>query len=270
MFTASVVTFRTPKAEIEHCVELFLASPRLEALYVVDNACQDSICAMLHGIPRVVYIPSPNNGYGAAHNRAIRRARGNHGDTPFHLVANTDIDFDPQVLTDIDDFMAGHPDIGCLQPRIVGPDGELQHTCRMLPTPADLLLRRFMPSWMCRASRDRYLLKHLDPGRAWNIPYHQGSFMFLRREALEEVGGFDERFFMYPEDIDLTRRIHRHWATVYWPGATVTHNHRGESYSSGKMLRVHMTNMVKYFNKWGWLFDSERRAMNRSIAPYRE
>lgn len=116
--------------------------------------------------------------------------------------------------------------------------------------------------------REKYLLKHLDDTATWDIPYHQGSFMFLRKDALKAAGLFDERFFMYPEDIDLTRRIHRHYRTLYWPGVTITHSHRAASYHSPRMLWIHVTNMIRYFNKWGWLRDEERRRMNDAISRY--
>jgi hypothetical protein len=86
--------------------------------------------------------------------------------------------------------------------------------------------------------------------------------MLLRTEALEKVGLFDERFFMYPEDIDLTRRIHRHYATCFYPDVSVIHAHTQGSYKNRKLLWIHLINMAKYFNKWGWLCDSERRKIN--------
>ena len=76
---------------------------------------------------------------------------------------------------------------------------------------------------------------------------------------------FDPRFFMYPEDIDLTRRMHRLGHTVYWPHATIVHAHRAESKRSARMRRIHIVNMMRYFRKWGFFFDSERRHVNRRL-----
>lgn len=89
--------------------------------------------------------------------------------------------------------------------------------------------------------------------------------MFIRSEALKAEGLFDERFFMYPEDIDLTRRIHRHWKTLYYPACEIVHDHRAESYKSLRMTKIHIINMMRYFNKWGWWVDGERRRFNKSI-----
>jgi GT2 family glycosyltransferase len=89
--------------------------------------------------------------------------------------------------------------------------------------------------------------------------------MFFRLSALEKVGLFDERFFLYPEDIDITRRMHKYFRTMFWPSVSIVHAHRAASYKNSKMLLIHMWNMVKYFNKWGWFFDRERKAWNNEV-----
>jgi GT2 family glycosyltransferase len=88
--------------------------------------------------------------------------------------------------------------------------------------------------------------------------------MFLRTKALTVSGLFDERFFMYPEDIDLSRRIHEHYDTLYYPHVFITHKHEAASYRNYKMLWIHIKNMVKYFNKWGWFKDKKREEINFS------
>jgi len=115
------------------------------------------------------------------------------------------------------------------------------------------------------SSNARYELRHLDHSRPINAPYLSGCFMLLRTEALTKAGLFDERFFMYPEDIDLTRRIHRDYLTLYYPSETIVHAHRQASYHSLKMLWIHVTNMCRYFNKWGWLCDREREQYNSLV-----
>ena len=86
--------------------------------------------------------------------------------------------------------------------------------------------------------------------------------MLLRQSTLKEVGLFDERYFMYPEDIDLTRRIAMHYDTLFFPEVVITHEHGAASQKSLKMLIVHIFNLCKYFNKWGWLFDKDRKYLN--------
>lgn len=76
---------------------------------------------------------------------------------------------------------------------------------------------------MVEKTDDRYLLKFNDHKTEMNVPYHQGSFMFFRTACFNMVGLFDERFFMYPEDIDITRRMHKYYKTMFWPGVTIVH-----------------------------------------------
>lgn len=264
MITASIVTYRTPASEISAVLDTIAASV-IDKVYIVDNASEERMRIAVAPYNKAVYIPATNRGYGAGHNTAIRRALDNDG-TDFHIVMNSDIEFRPEIIGKIEAFMRANPDVGTLQPLILGPDGENQHTCRLLPAPADVFIRRFLPHGFMQSRRRRYLLTHLDPSQPHNIPYHQGSFMFLRAGALRKCGLFDERFFMYPEDIDLTRRIHREFRTLYWPEVSIVHRHRAASYASGRMMWIHITNMIKYFNKWGWFFDPERRRFN---APLR-
>ena len=108
----------------------------------------------------------------------------------------------------------------------------------------------------------KFELRESGYNRIMDVPYLSGCFMFLRTEALKESGLFDERFFMYPEDIDLTRRIHKNFRTVFYPEVSIVHHHAQSSYLNFKMLLVHTWNMIKYFNKWGWIFDKERRKIN--------
>ena len=85
----------------------------------------------------------------------------------------------------------------------------------------------------------------------------------LFSEALQKVGSFDERFFMYSENIDFSRRMHAACKTMYYPKVTIVHAHKQASYKNRRMMRIHIGSTVKYFNKWGWFFDAERRRANR-------
>jgi GT2 family glycosyltransferase len=70
---------------------------------------------------------------------------------------------------------------------------------------------------------------------------------------------------MYAEDIDITRRMHKVFKTIYYPKVSIIHAHKAESYKSTKMLKIHIISIIKYFNKWGWLFDCERRIVNTKV-----
>lgn len=260
--TVSIVTYNTPLKELDVCLKC-LISPEVKEIIIVDNSSSQEIEKFISGkYPQVRYIASDNVGYGRAHNHAycIRRIKA-----PYHLVVNSDIFFGSEVLPELLEVMDLNPGISLIHPMLVNPDGTRQFSVRKLPTPADLFVRRFMPHSFFKKSRLKYLLYHLDCTKACRLPYFQGSFLLLRSNDFEEAGMFDSRFFMYPEDIDLSRRLFFRSATVYYPFVKVVHNHRHQSYSSGRLLWVHIINMIKYFNKWGWIRDRQRRKLNQEI-----
>lgn len=259
MLTASIVTYKVDLDELGRALEPLVDVA--DHIYVVDNAREERIEEFCRRYASVTYVPHDNKGYGAGNNAAIRSAMELGAD--YHLVMNSDLVFGANDLKRMVEYMDSNPHIGLLHPRIVGLNGEDQYTVRLLPTPFDLIVRRFMPKGAFRSRRRQYLLQDADHNCEFDAHYVQGSFMLLRISALREVGLFDERFFMYPEDIDLSRRMAERWRVTYYPGATVTHAHRAASYASLRMLRIHMANMVRYFNKWGWFRDPARKEANR-------
>lgn len=262
MITVSIVTYKTDTEELEKCLNS-LRSKIVSRIYVVDNSQQKYLVKFCEERDDVEYIPSKNVGYGAAHNIAIRKAI--KAGSKYHLVLNSDVYFEPTDLDKLAEYMDAREEVAMVQPNVVYPNGEMQYTCRLLPTPANLIFRRFLPKKMVEGMNYRYMLKKFDHKSELNVPYHQGSFMFFRVKCFEKVGLFDERFFMYPEDIDITRRMHKEFKTMFWPGVTVVHAHRAASYKSKKMLKIHMWNMIKYFTKWGWMFDGERKRWNKEL-----
>ena len=231
---------------------------------IIDNGREDRILDICRKFgKRVSYTANPNTGYGAAHNIAMRRTLGSG--IPYHLVINSDVYFDPAILADLVEYMDANKNIGQLIPRTVYPDGSYQPVCHPLPSVWNLICRRFTPGNWFRSQKDRYDLRGYDLSVPRDIPYHHGCFMLLRCEALKQVGLFDERYFMYPEDIDLTRRVHECWQTIYYPYAEIVHAHRAESRVNMRMLRIHAVNMLRYFRKWGFIFDSKRKKANRRL-----
>lgn len=242
---ASIVLYHTPEDEVAHVSSLLQQSGVVEDVRLIDNGAGN------------------NRGYGAAHNEALRESIRLGAD--YHLVLNSDIDFKPEILSTMLTYMEEHKDVALLQPKVLYPNGEVQYLAKRLPTPLDVFGRRFLPkSWM-RKRNERYELRASGYSRIMNVPYLSGCFMLLRVRALQEVGFFDERFFMYPEDIDLTRRLHARYKTLFFPEVSVVHRHKQASYKNWRLLWVHIINMCKYFCKWGWFFDAERREMNRQL-----
>ena len=264
----SIVLYKTAARDVEHSVRQFLAVPLKTHLCIIDNS-PTALQLPFTADPRIsYYFANANLGYGRAHNIALRAS---HQRTRYNLVMNTDITYAPEGVARLVEFMDANAQAGLAAPKILYPDGSLQHVCRLLPTPANLFLRRFLPgsTWTKRADA-AYELRWWDHGNIANIPYFQGSFMMLRTALCNRLGGFDERFFLYGEDIDLTRRIHEHAETLYVPEVRITHQYRRFSNRSLLGTWYGIQNNCRYFNKWGWFFDRRRQKINdRVIASLR-
>ena len=149
-------------------------------------------------------------------------------------------------------------------PQVYYPNGELQHLCKLFPRPWDVMLMRFVPYRSYRErNNERFELRNWSYDTIQDIPSLSGCFMFARMDILRQVGGFDERFFMYAEDLDLCRRIGQVSRTVFFPKVSIMHTYAKGSYHDAKLLRHHIVSLIRYFNKWGWFFDAERRRVNR-------
>jgi GT2 family glycosyltransferase len=209
--------------------------------------------------------PGRNVGYGSGHNLALKALAGVNA--PYHLILNPDIVFHADSLAKLADVMESHRDVGLVMPRVLYPDGSHQRLCKLLPAPIDLVLRRFLPGPLKVLVRERtamYELHCLNPDAPAYVPSLSGCFMFTRRSVLEAVGGFDERFFLYMEDVDLCRRMLKISKLLYWPGVTVEHVHQMGSYRNRKLLFMHIRSAIQYFNKWGWIRDSARKQANQA------
>ena len=264
MLNISIVLYHPNwEQEVLPLVEELLRVQNLRKIYLLDNSEDREIhpkSEIKH--PKLRYMHMPENlGYGKAHNIALRESA--YYKTELHLVMNSDIVVKAEDIDAMHDWMLANPEVGQLMPKVVHPDGKQQFLAKRLPTPLDVFGRRFLPQWMTRKRNLRYELRDKNLERPVNAPYLSGCFMLLRTEAVVNAGLFDERFFMYPEDIDLTRRIHRNFLTLYYPQWTIVHAHRKASYKNRHMLWIHIQNMCRYFNKWGWLFDKERKLFNR-------
>ena len=263
--TGSVVAYKTTPEDLERIVRSFCCPNLSTSLMVVDNSPTNELDAVCRGLKVKYYHTGENIGFGAAHNLAMQELIGC---SRYHVVLNPDIYFDGSILATLFDLCEAHPSIGHVMPKILYPDGTLQRLYKKLPTPFDIASRRLFPPVLKRVFRKwmyEFELRHLDPDQAISVPFLSGCFMFFRTSALAEVGVFDERFFMYFEDADLTRRIREHYDTVYFPDVTVAHEHGRGSYRSIRLFFHSCCSAVKYFRKWGWFIDTRRCAANRSI-----
>ncbi|NWK43819.1 glycosyltransferase [Ralstonia pickettii] len=257
----SIVLYRTNADDVVSILSSLRAAPQVNRIIIIDNSPDDALKALIG--EGVEYIHRPDNpGYGIAHNLALRRSLADES-VKYHLVVNADILFQGNVLEVLLSYMDAHPECGLTMPRVLNPDGTPQHLCKLLPAPIDLFGRRFLGSYYESSARNkRFAFTDYPYDEPLDAPYLSGCFMLIRTQTLRQTGLFDENFFMYLEDTDLSRRIASVSATRCVPSGTVIHKHGRASYRSMKMLMHHISSTVRYFNKWGWLRDPERKRLN--------
>jgi GT2 family glycosyltransferase len=267
--TVSVVLYGHRVEEVRKLLERLAADPVVASWAVVDNGGASEACALAASLGGLCLRPGRNLGFGAAHNLALRSL--DTAGAPYHLILNPDIHLESDTFSALAAVMDAKPKVGLLMPRVLYPDGSVQFLCKLLPTPLDLVLRRFAPGIVKHLARNRiaaFDLQNFDYESPVFVPSLSGCFMFTRRTMLDAVGGFDERFFLYMEDVDLCRRMATRSELLYWPEVTVRHDHQMESYRSSRALLLHLRSAIAYFNKWGWCFDSTRKAANRAAIAH--
>ncbi len=264
--TVAIINYNT-RDHLRRCLDTMPVKVRGEPLKVVviDNASPDNSAAMVakQYRSRVELVANRANvGFARAVNQAMARSTSR-----YVLVLNADIEVREESLEALYDFMEQNPEAGLAGSRLVDDQGELQHSCRTFYTAQAILWRRtplgkLMPNHRCL--RD-HLMLDWDHEDARTVDWLQGACLMMRREAMEQIGGMDERFFLYFEDVDLARRMDAAgWGVHYVPDSEMVHHYRRGSHG-GLLSREklhHIASGVRYLTKWS----SWARSLSRFLG----
>ncbi len=196
---------------------------------------------------------SSNPGFGSGHNNAFKSVDINFN---FFLVCNPDIQFDYQSLQKMVTFIESRNQIGLLMPMVVYPNGENQKLSKLLPSPFSLIVRRIP---ILHKIQNKYTLNHYKYNFPLDVPFLSGCFLFFKSDVFRKIGGFDENYFMYFEDIDICRNVRKcGFRTMVFPEVKVVHNHTYKSIFDYNTFINLLNSAIIYFNKWGWFIDNQR------------
>lgn len=225
---------------------------------VVDNDSGDGIGSILaENFPDVKFIPSPGNiGYAAGNNLGIEQARGR-----YVLIMNPDITVRPGSIDGMVRFMDSNPDVGVMGPRLLHPDGSMDHSCYRFPRWTTPIYRR-TPLGKTSIGRNevgRYMMEDYDHHESRDVDWLLGAVLMVRKSAMDKVGKLDDRYFLYFEDTDWCRRFWKAgYRVVYYTGVSMVHYHARLSAQvpwmfgfMSRSTRTHISSCVKYFRKWG-------------------
>lgn len=232
-------------------IEVFFADVTHE-IYVVDNASTDGSLELIgRQFPRVQIIANDCNvGFTVSNNQGARRAKGR-----YILFLNPDTEFVTDGLKGLAAFMDERPEVGIVGPKLLNPDGTVQMSCRGFPTFRTALfnrssvLTRLFPG---NPFSDAYIQSARDHNKSRKVDWVSGACLLAKKTMLEKIGLFDERFFIYCEDVDLCRRAYLGgWKVYYVPEARVIHygGQGGSHHLPYRMALEHHKSMWRYYTK---------------------
>lgn len=254
-----IVHYNTPGLLRQTLKGIWRAQPKVSfEVIVVDNNPNQRVGEMIRKeFPEVTLVVQDENvGFGRGMNAAMQVAKGR-----YYLIFNPDILLSEGALENMVQYMDGHQDVGMLGPRLHHPDGSLQYSAYTF-MPLEVILYRRLPFVgklaFAKKAIDSYLRVDADHDVIQPVDYVLGAAMFVRAQAVKEVGGFDPEFFVYFEDQDWCRRFWQHdWKVLYYPDVTLIHYHRRETASGGFMkqllnplTRVQIQSALYYYKKY--------------------
>lgn len=197
---------------------------------------------------RIKIIPNSDNlGFGGGHNKIA-----SYVETYTYYIVNPDIEFvQDDIFFEIESLFSAQSNLNLVSPGIQSPLGELQYYNKFDPTVFDMLIR-FTPGMLFARRKDYFIKRKTGYTELQSIEFASGAFMAVKTAEFKAVGGFDERFFLYFEDADLSRELRKNGDALYNPFLRVQHDWQRASRSSLKYLSILVISMIKYFNKWGW------------------
>lgn len=247
--SASVVLYGGAAAA-RRLLDSFAAHAGEVRLYLVDNASPDGALEELEagGLPRHTEVLPlrENRGYGAGHNAVLPLL-----ESRYHAVVNPDIVLRDNAIETMAAYMDEHPDVVMVIPRLLFPDGQPQYTAKRRPALLPLVARQ-LGGKVFKKQEQHYLMLDEDLDQPQDVEFCSGCFFVIRTEVFKEIGGFDEGYFMYVEDADITQKALQKGRAVYLPAAAVIHEWQRDAHRKPRQFFWQLKSMMRYFRKWGF------------------
>jgi GT2 family glycosyltransferase len=250
VLTGSIVLFEESLSDLHKTIDSFLQMPFNKKLYLIDNTAT-RFYEYVFVNKDIEYIAVEKNiGFGSAHNRIINKIKSL---SKYHLILNPDVSFKKEVIPSLIVELEKDVNVAMVAPKVLFPDKSHQYSCRRYPSVPELLARRFIflkPIFKKVISRGTYRDKDLNT--PFFTEYITGCFQLYRTQDFIDLNGFDERYFLYMEDVDICKKIDLLGKKkLYYPKEEITHVLKQGSSKNIKLFLRHTSSAIKYFLKWG-------------------
>lgn len=217
-------------------------------IYIVDNNSSDGTADIVEeNFGDITVIRNKDNkGFGHGHNAVIPQLSSD-----YHFIVNPDILLRDDIISAMSEYLDNNPDVAMAVPRFIYENGQEQFTPKLSPTLKYMMGGRLERFGGCfRRWRDEYTMRGKTVTEPVDVGFCSGCFMAIRTEVFKKINGFDERYFLYNEDADLTRMVQKYGRTVYTPQFTAVHLWARAYMKSPKFFMIQLSSMFKYFYKW--------------------
>lgn len=243
--SASIVLYKEDTQTLQTTINSFLNLPFSKKLFLIDNSPNNDLENQFISEEIIYKFVGKNIGFGAAHNLVINTIKNK---SKYHLILNPDIQFELDVIPKLINKLSEETLLAMISPKVLCPNNQVQFTCRKFPTKLELIYRR-LKVFKNFTREQEY--RNINLEKPFYPDFIHGCFMLFNTTDFIVINGFDERYFLYMEDVDICKKIDALGKRkMYFPLVSIFHHHRKGSSKKLNLLWIHFLSARKYFKKW--------------------
>lgn len=249
--SASIVVYKEEPAELQKAINSFLNYTNSSRLYIVDNSPTNEIEKYIDKTSVEYIFVGKNIGFGAGHNLILNKIKHQ---SKYHLILNPDVSFNSGILDHLVNQLEKDNTLALIAPKVLFPNGNFQNSCRRYPKLSELFFRRLpLIKKISKPIIDNGIYADRDLNTPFYAEYLTGCFHLYKTEDFIALKGFDERYFLYMEDVDICKKIDAFGKKkMYYPKVQISHFLKQESSKKVTLFFRHFISMIKYYKKWGF------------------
>ena len=249
--TATIVLYQEDIEVLKRTVNCFLKSTLSKKLFLVDNTTDKRFKDIFNHKEIEYYATGKNLGFGAGHNLILEQIKDSSN---YHLILNPDVYFKTEIIPILIKQLNSDETVAMIAPKVSYPNGTHQYSCRRYPSVIELIARKFLLlEFFLKPLIFKGTYRDLNLQEPFFAEYITGCFHLYKTKDFQSINGFDERYFLYMEDVDICKKIDAIGKKkLYYPKVEIEHILKRGSSKNFHLLILHISSAIKYFFKWGF------------------